>query len=206
MSKNPHAITRNDRKRLDSELSVYTDPNNADVPPDIALDPHNPANDKFFQTMQRVNRELVATATAMRPKHAGILREVHRGVRNKDIAERMSISQGMVSTVIRSSNGQKFLSLLRYRQALTDGPSTELRQNILWRIAARNEESAPRITLTAVDLLNKMANSYGEEAQTSGIPSINIVVSSPALQKTQLDIAPATTADGITYEHTPDTK
>jgi hypothetical protein len=62
------------------------------------------------------------------------------------------------------------LKIRHYRS----GPQKEARMQMLWRIALRNEASNPRVSITAIDIMNKQDGVYKTEETQTVAPSIQI--------------------------------
>lgn len=193
-----------DLVKVQEKLAEYIPFDDEYTPPEILLDETNPANDPYFLSLNRIKRTITSQATKLRPQWVETAKLTHLGVRPVDIAARLGITPSTVSTTLGRPEVRAFLGLLRHHTAATDGPNTAQRMNLLWRIAQDNEIPAPKVAITAVEVLNKMTHVYADEAhQGTGTPQINIVINSPALQRGPLD-QDNTPPEPQTYAHSPD--
>lgn len=156
------------------------------VPHELLLDENNPANDPYFRNLEALRAVAVSYSRRMRARHVRIVQMAHQGRANKDIAEELKITQGTVSRILHRDDAIRLRETLQHIGQLLDGPSLELRANMLWRIARTNEDPEPAITIQAVKELNKMSGAYPVQAQAV-TPNINIVINDQAMPRTALD-------------------
>jgi hypothetical protein len=148
--------------------------------------PHHPSADKYVEGLRDIQRAIVAQSLKMKRTEVLAIKQHHRGIATSDIAEEVNHSYAWVHKRIQSEKGQKLIALLAYYHEAIDGPNEAQRRNMLWRVAADNEEMAPKVSISAVAELNKMDN-IGREAQASlTTGDINIVINQQ-LSRTTLD-------------------
>jgi len=156
--------------------------------PEALLDEDNPANDPYFRSLRDVQRAMVAQQAAMRANHVEMCKLKHRGMGNTKIAEQLNVTPTTVSNVTCGERGAVLLELLRVYEALIDGPNIAQRQHMLWRIASRNEERDPRVTLSAVGELNRMTGASGAATTPGGQGQvINIQINQELFPRGALD-------------------
>jgi hypothetical protein len=148
--------------------------------------PHHPSADAYMEGLRTIQRAIVAQSQKMKRNTVLAIKQHHRGVSTTEIAKELKIGYATISKVIKSESGQKLIALLAYYQEAIDGPQEAQRRHMLWRIAANNEEIAPKVTISAVAELNKMDN-IGKEAQANiQTGDINIIINNQ-LSRTALD-------------------
>lgn len=157
--------------------------------PDMLLDPHNPANDQYFKSLDALRALAVQQSGAMRQRHVEIVRRSHTGAKPSDIATDLKIAVQTVYAVLRRPESATLLSTLRHIGHLIDGPNLELRKHVLWRIAKRNEVMEPNVTISAMKELNKLDGAYPVQTQPT-VPAVNITINQDSMPRTALDEAP----------------
>jgi hypothetical protein len=156
-----------------STILTY-DPNK--LPANMLAMPHHPSADAYIEGLRAIQRSIVEQSLSMKRKDVLIIKMHHKATPKTAIAAELKCSNQTVDIKIRSDAGQKLLALLAYYQEAIDGPNEALRRNMLWRVAAKNEDKAPKVAISAVAELNKMDN-IGKDAianLTTGDVSITI--------------------------------
>jgi DNA-binding CsgD family transcriptional regulator len=156
--------------------------------PEQLADPANPANDGYYDSLRSLRALANSYAERMRNRHVYIVRQTHAGKSAKEIAQTLDVTQNTIYNVLRRDDAQGLMSVLRHTEHLVEGPRLELRRNMLWRIASRNEEEDPNIAISSLKELNKLAGSY--PMQVPDAPTqVNIVINGELLPRTALDQA-----------------
>lgn len=155
------------------------------IEPQELLDKEDPANDRFFRTLENQRAHINIQANKMHHRHAQVARLHAQGLMGKEIAEKMKYTQSTVSNILQKDAVKKLIDLIRRTNALVEGPNLSVRKNMLWRIAANNEHHEAAVSLAAIRELNKIDGSYLEKLQTQ--PQVTIVINQDQLPKTQLD-------------------
>lgn len=158
------------------------------LPADLALDPSHPANDNYLRAIQKIRNVIVMQTMRMHPNHVEVIKQAHRGVDVKDIAEAVGLTPETVRNIQKREKGQRLRALLIHLDQALDGPSEAQRKNMLWRIAVKNEEEDPRVAISSVDSLNKMDQAAKQMvAQSTGNMPINITINTELMPRTVLD-------------------
>jgi hypothetical protein len=150
------------------------DPNK--LPANMLAMPHHPSADAYVEGLRGIQRAIVEQSLSMKRKDVLMVKMFHKATPKSQIAKELKCTPQTIEAKVRSDAGQKLLALLAYYQEAIDGPNEALRRNILWRVAAKNEDIAPKVTISAVAELNKMDN-IGKDALanlTTGDVSITI--------------------------------
>jgi hypothetical protein len=146
----------------------------------------HPSSDKYVEGLRDIQRAIVAQSQKMRRPSVLAIKQHHKGVKTSDISAELGMSAALVNKTINSDDGQRLIALLAYYQEAIDGPNEAQRRNMLWRVAGNNEETAPKVTISAVAELNKMDN-IGKEALANTFKGdINITINQQ-LGRTELD-------------------
>jgi len=159
-----------------------------DLPAELLLDPAHPANDVYLRGIQRTKDLIVNLSLKMYAHHVAVVKMRHKGATHAAIAEAMGLSDGTVSRVVNSEKGRKLRALLAHLALSIDGPAEAQRRAMLTRIAQKNEDTDPRVTISAVAEVNKMAQqAVIIETASGGGTSINITINNDLMPKTVLD-------------------
>lgn len=144
-----------------------------DDDPDL---PFIPVPDKHQRALDAFQARLERLAPFLRPQWREIVRLAATGHANKDIAAEVGVAPGTVTSVLQREHCQQYLALLTARIDYLEGPTVAARRQMLWRIATDNEDSAPRVAIQAVDVLNKQDGIYSDHLKpNSGDLNIQII-------------------------------
>lgn len=124
--------------------------------PEEFLDAVHPENDAYMQAIEHIQRKIMHASTRLRTKQVNIIKSVFSGMTFTQAAEHNKCHPATVSKLVRTSDGQRLLSLLQYHLKLLEGPNEALRRNMLWRIAVASEQQDPKTAIKALEALNKM--------------------------------------------------
>jgi hypothetical protein len=157
------------------------------LPSNMQGNDNHPAADQYIQHLRDTQKAIVAQSLAMKNKKlVTAVKLHHRGSSYADIGREVGHTPIWVSKHIKTAPAQRLVALLAYYQEALDGPNEAQRRAMAWRIAVRNEDNQPKVSMTALAELNKMDN-LGKEAMaalTTG--DINIVINNN-LSRTSLD-------------------
>ena len=163
-------------------LEEYAEPN---LPPEVLLDPYNPANDRYYQAKADLERRVVAATELLSSKQVRAVKLHHTGMSNKDIAKTLKCHPQTVSRYLKNPKATRLRSLLAHYQQLLDGPNEDHRVAVLWRIVVDNEQGKPSVAVSAMQEINKMRGSY--EQRDHGDTTIQVIVSHNVLARSALD-------------------
>ena len=82
------------------------------LPPDVLLDPNNPANDDYLREIAMLKRLIVSESKKLRPKHVEMVKKHHLNKTNVLIAEELDVTPNTVSKALRKPEALKLLALL----------------------------------------------------------------------------------------------
>ena len=159
------------------------------LPPELLLDPHHPRNDAYFQNLTDIKNRITAQAAKMRPVQVRVIKLSVTGTHTRDIAKQANVSTASVRKYTTSEDGKRLTSLIYHLQQALDGASVEHRKSILWRIALDNELNRPNVSVTAIDMINKMSGTYQPQEVSGGV---NITINNTLLPQGKLDQLPQT--------------
>lgn len=151
--------------------------------PELILDKHHPDNHEFFRQQRSLQRLIVHTSSKMKSRHIEVAKRLLKGERNTDIEEQMGLPPGSVSRMKGRKDVNELIGLLRHLQALHEGPSVELRKRMLYEIAVDNQQLEPKVSIAAVQEMNRMDGVGKEKTDTS----INITINNQQLPRGALD-------------------
>lgn len=175
---------------MDNQLErIYSehDPGEDHLPQELLHDPHHPRSDSFEQNVIGIQRAILAQRNQMKPKMREAIQLHHSGLPATKIAERIKVTAPTVGKYINSDKGQRLLALFNHLQAKLDGPTSDHRKGILYRIAVDNEKERPNIAVTAIQEINKMSGAYEQSGDGN---AINITINNELLPSGKLDELP----------------
>lgn len=156
------------------------------LPVDMMLDKYHPDNTQFYKTNRQLERLIVMQSKLCRQRHINIAKLHLKGERNVDIAARLNISPMTVSTILKRSEVQELINLLRYKNSHHDSVTIAHRKNILYQIIVDNQETDPRVAITCIQEMNKM-DGVGKEDLNKQPSQVTIVINQDQMPKTVLD-------------------
>ena len=152
------------------------------MPAHLALDPYHPNNQEFYKTKRGIEQVIVAQTMKMHPRHVQAAKLKLRGKTNDEIAAEVGVKPSTVSAIMARPDVKELYYQLRFMDVHLEGPELALRKHVLWEIAVDAKEEDPRITISAIQELNKIENVYNNS--DSGI---NITINQNLLPKGVLD-------------------
>lgn len=164
-------------------LDEYVEPN---LPPEVLLDPYNPANDKYYEQKADLERRIVHASKIMKPKQVRAAKLSFTGMSFKEIAEKVGVTPTTASRYVNNPEARRLLSLLRHYQHFLDGPNDKHRIAFLYRIAVDNEHNKPSVAIAAFSEINKMTGAY-DQGGAAQSPNITVVVNHQVLERGALD-------------------
>lgn len=136
------------------------------------LDWENPDHKKYMQTINHLEN----TAAAVESTLPRVARIVADGVLNdqavRHIAERAQTNPAAVRRWQAEPKVKKVVELMRRARRLINAPPLAHRVQLAWRIAVRNEIINPKVSLSAIDLINKTMQVYTPEEKGNTAPVI----------------------------------
>lgn len=157
--------------------NLTTDPDELDVlylEDADSIDPDDP----FYLDQAARLHEMAQLRMGLPPKRRAIATALVGRLTltsQKALAEELDVS---MNTIYKTKNDPRVRRMLVLAESLNHhrkGPSMESRAALLWRIALRNENTKPRIAISAVDILNKQMGVYKPDDNTPAAAQINVV-------------------------------
>jgi hypothetical protein len=177
---------------LKKEMELYSE-DDWDTP-ELEESTYNPANDEFKRTVLALQRRANHLSTTMRPRHVLVARYSLQNYTNVEIAKKLRYSPQQIGNILRQQDVQDLRRVMTNLNALLSGVSALEREQMLWRIALKNEEFNPRTSVAAVAEINKMKidtqaakEKSKHNQQIANTPNVVIQLSDPRLTPTQLD-------------------
>lgn len=142
---------------------------------DDALEYLDWENDEHREYLLAIHN-LETSAGAIEATLDRVARIVADGVVNdqstQHIADRAQCSTTTVQRWRRDERVKKVVNLIRRARRLINAPPLAHRVQLAWRIALRNELVNPKVSLAAIDLINKTTSTYAPEEKTNTAPTI----------------------------------
>lgn len=164
-------------------MSLPQETQEPQMPAHLQLDQYHPSNQGFYKTKRGIEQAIVAQTGKMSYKHVIVAKLKLRGKTNKEIREETGYKQNTVSTILARPDVKELLYQLRFMDTHLEGPELALRKHVLWEIAVDAKEEDPRITISAIQELNKIENVYNNSDS-----SINITINANQLPRGPLDV------------------
>ena len=161
-------------------------------------------DDPYSARYARLCNELAALTRQVSRFQRLIPRYVLNGEKANVIAEKLGCSPPTVYAALRNPKVQRILSILEQLNRLQTGPALAARADMLWRIAKRNETVNPRVSIAAVDVLNKQEGVYkpdtAPQTPTVQVVNFNITAEPRPHGERVLPAAPAIEGDFVVVE------
>jgi len=161
-----------------------------DLPPECLLDPYHPQNHQFYEDLNHIKRQILATGNKVKPHKREAVRLYRTGMSNKDIGQKLDIGPATIAKWLNEPECKRLRALCDHLQMLNDGPNADHRKNILYRIAIDNTQKKPRVTIAAIQEINRMSGTYGADAGGSNV--VNIQINGELFPRGKLDTLPET--------------
>ena len=123
------------------------------------------ADDPHYHTLALIQTELASLRRKVGTKRQQVPFLYMQGLSRTQIAKKTNVNYVTVCAALKSEEGKRMMALIQRSNQIEHGPSMQARQHMLWRIAVRNEKTNPRVSLAAVDTLNKQQGVYITEQQ-----------------------------------------
>ena len=157
------------------------------LPIELLNDPAHPQNDQFYQSLNQIKRAILHQSAILRPIQVNAAKAALSGITHVKIAKKLDVHPQSVGKYLRDPGVKRLQELIRHMQHMLDGPTNEHRKNILYRIAIDNEHQRPSVSVSAIDMINKMSGGYDQQAPNN---TVNITINNELLPKGELDILP----------------
>jgi hypothetical protein len=155
--------------------------------PDIEENEFHPMNDQFNQELRHIQRMVMSHQRTMTPRHVKVVKMRFAGMKTAKIAEQSGYAPATVTQITSRDDCKRLLGLLNYVESAMLGPSASHRTAMLYRIAVRNEEKDPKVTLQAVAEMNKMEMNAHNKSLGSTPTNTTIIINPQHFPKTPLD-------------------
>jgi len=182
-------------------------PTDEDLPSEVLLDPHHPANDAWYRQKRRIHESIKALEMLLQPKQVHAAKLFHTGNNFTQIAQKLHLTPTTIANYINQPNIQRLVSLLLHAKDQHDSVNAQHRKALLWRITVDNEHDAPNLAIAAIKEMNAMegttAAATAAAATTHNAAEIRIVIDN-SLHTTSLDNPHTTFESKTLIEHDPD--
>ena len=164
-----HYVNGYKRIMLKQELQLYEDGEPAPVELDDSV--YNPANDEFKRTLHALQNGVRRLAVKTTPRYAMIARVSLASNSNTEIAKRVRCHPTTVGKALRDPIVMEIRKKLIHINTLLSGSTAIEREQLLWRIAMKNEDIDPKTSISAIAEINKMK--VDTEAAQQQIKDVN---------------------------------
>lgn len=139
--------------------------------------PYHPSADVYVQTLKKIQNAIMVQTRNVKDKKVVIAAKLyHRGTSFADIAQEVARTPVWVAKHLKLKPAQDLIALLAYYEEMVDGSTEAQRRAMLWRIAVKNEDVAPKISHGVITELNKMAGIGKEAIAGVNIGALNIQI------------------------------
>ena len=163
-------------------MSQLQDMQEPQMPAHLQLDEYHPSNQDFYKTKRGIEQVIVAQSMKMQPRHVRAAKLKLRGKTSSEIAAEIGVKPSTVSAIMARSDVKELLYQLTFMDTHLEGPELALRKHILWQIVVDAKEEDPRISISAIQEINKIEGVYN-----SGDSAINITINNALLPRGALD-------------------
>ena len=193
-------LTNKNIERLTAEYVEEMTHDGVDDPDRLAYlldeDTLNTLNQELHPTADPYNYEVVRLMREIKRRQRHIdrvdilaIEHLVRGRSLEDIAEKEGVT--LLPSSINTPKVRKLTELISSLYLLRLGVTKEQRANMLWRIAVKNEDRRPDISIAAISTINKM---FGDNTpqrlapgDVGGSGGVTIIVQNQALTNAPLD-------------------
>ena len=127
------------------------------------LDLNNPDHRRYREIVLQAQRDMAKLLNKMPAKVRKIAVELTFDLSIAKTAERTESSPQTIKKYAELPEVKRYLTLARQRNQMMAAPTIADRLNMAWRIAQRNEVTDPKVSLSAIDLINKATGIYTPE-------------------------------------------
>ena len=175
----------NPPEQVAEEKSEISDYDMEFTPPDFLLDKYHPHNQGYFKEERQIKALLVTLQAKMKPRHVEISKMAMQGKDNEYIAEHTGLQKTSISQIKARDDVKQLTDRLRYFQALQDGPNISHRKRVLTEIMIDSQEHEPKISIAAIQEMNKM-DGVGKDVADK---KIEITINQNQFPRGPLDVA-----------------
>ena len=140
---------------------------------DLELDPYHPSNQPYVKTEQAIKRVVVDQSVRMNPRHVKIAKMHLRGNTRQEMIDETGLVSGTVSQILSRPDVIELLRTLIHLDQHHEGINLRIRKSMLNEIAIDNKIDDPRLTVTAIQELNRIDGTYELEANKPQVIIIN---------------------------------
>ena len=134
------------------------------IPVDVILDPYHPSNQPFTKTEQAIKRVVVDQSVRMKPNHVKIAKMHLRGNTRQEMIDETGLVAGSISQILGRADVTALLHTLNHLDGHYEGINLRIRKQMLMEIAIDNKTDDPRLTVTALQELNRIEGTYERES------------------------------------------
>ena len=129
-------------------MKLVTLPDDFVIPPELLRDEDLPSADPFNLKLDRMRKLVAGQRAQLRRLQVDAVHLHMEGLSNVAIAKRLGVTPPAISRNLNLPLVKAHIRAVEYLNSLIDGPTTEIRKNMLWRIARRNEHDEPNIAIS----------------------------------------------------------
>ena len=155
-------------------LELTTDPLECQILLADRTEPLDP-DDSYDKDTHHLLRRLSAAQNQLRPHHREWGRLFLSGMIFTKIADKAGVTSSAITAAFKKPAMADYLNFLGQLQRKQGGPALAARRDMLWRIAKREEHDNPRVSLQALDILNRGEGLYVRDDHV-GEGQINVTI------------------------------
>lgn len=133
-------------------------------------------DDPLYREVEALADQLTILRSKMTPLMQKIAPLLQQGMSPTKIIDRLGTTYNSISKAKNDRHVLEAVAIHERMHRLNVGPQERQRAAMLWRIALRNEESKPNITISAIDTLNKQAGIYRPDQLGVGDGEVNVTI------------------------------
>jgi hypothetical protein len=151
--------------------------------PELELDKYHKSNQPFIKTEQAIKCVVVDQSARMRPNHVKVAKMHLRGNSRQEMVDETGLKYGSVIQILTRPDVLELIRTLSHLDAHYEGIDLRIRKQMLIEIAIDNKQLDPRLTVTAIQELNRLDGAYNHEASKQTV----IVVNNTVFPRGELD-------------------
>lgn len=133
-------------------------------------------SDPYYREVTRLQTQMQNLRERIPSKRFRIMQGLLKGKTKKELIQELQTSYPTIAITTRDPECQTYVACYMRTQRLQSGPTLEARSALLWRIALRVELDQPRVSIAAVDALNKQDGTYSRNDDISGDSGVQVTV------------------------------
>jgi hypothetical protein len=143
------------------------------LPVEVELDIYHPSNQPFIKTENAIKRVVVDQSVRMKPNHVKIAKMHLRGNTRQEMIDETGLKSSYISVVLGRPDVSELLRTLTHLDQHHEGINLRIRKAMLTEIAIDAKKDDPRLSVTAIQELNRIEGVYNTESNRPQMLVIN---------------------------------